>query len=213
MSDESDVEKKPQSNRSFYLLGLFILIGLIGLTGQYLYWKYKGATKETNITAARPMDNKLSLAIHDYDHWTETLPDQKMNVDHDLTSKGLIKIRAVLEAFPDSFKTSQSAKVQRDITTVGVMADSITYNWKSGRHADMIKIAFLKTLGVVTEINDKQHLGAETEITALRLKADAIDKKTLTLNQRDAVKDAFRQTDSLFKKIESGLQLKNQVDR
>jgi len=84
---------------------------------------------------------------------------------------------------------------------ISSLADSLTYNWKSGKHADMIKKALIKTAEVISSLGYTKVTAANHEVLELELKTRAIDPKTLTLNQRNAVKAAFEQTSNLFEKL------------
>jgi hypothetical protein len=203
----NDDDEKPHSNRIYYWLSAFILAGLVALVGQYLLWKYKTSNTEKSVTLNAPLKNeKLLSAIRDYIQWTDALPNDKMDIDHELTRTGLRKIAAVFAAYPDSLAGDKATQVQSEIGKINTLADSLNYNWKSGKHADMIKTAFSTTIDAVTSLNWLKYPAVNAEIAILRLKIDAIDKKILTLEQRDVVKDAFKQTKSVFKKLEFSLQ-------
>lgn len=197
----SDNENTPRKHRTVYWLGASILFGILALIGQYLYWKYKeGLSTKEITTAVKPKDNRLYLAVHDYIQWTDSLRNRTMDYDHELTRTGLRKISAVLAVSTDSLGTDRAPQVQNDIAGIRAMADSITYYWRSGRHADMIKKAFSMTIDASTLLGIGKSPAAKTALSGLQTKTEAISKETLTLHQRDAVKDAFEQTAVLFAK-------------
>lgn len=71
-------ENKPHKNRIFYWLGGFIILGLLVLTGQYLYWKYiSGEPKKIVNQPVVHEDTRLFSAIKDYRQWTTSLSEKK----------------------------------------------------------------------------------------------------------------------------------------
>ncbi|RYE29799.1 MAG: hypothetical protein EOP42_13585 [Sphingobacteriaceae bacterium] len=195
MTEETE-ETKPRKNRIFYWLGGFIIVGLLVLTGQYLYWKFLSSdSKEPVNRTLAYKDTKLSAAIKDYGNWSASLAGKKMDVDHELTQTGLNKIANILDLMSAN---QNNNTVHADISRIYGLADSITYNWKSGKHADMIKLAFAKTTDVMSALQLKQKPAFAKEINVLKLKVKQIDTDTLTLNQRDQVKDVFNQTASVL---------------
>ncbi len=196
MTEES---KKP-SNRIFYWLGGFIVFGLLAIAGMFYYIKNKHFdSDEQPLNPNAP--GKIAMAIDNYDRWVQTLPDRRMNVDHELTSDGLTKIASVLALMADSSITHEKSQVRANIDTIKLMADSITVDWKSGRHSDMIKKAFNKTADCTLLLSKNQDTDFKNAQGNLTESIKAIDKKTLTLNQRDEVKTAFKQTGEVFKKM------------
>ncbi|RYY05888.1 MAG: hypothetical protein EOP43_07825 [Sphingobacteriaceae bacterium] len=191
-------ENKPRKNRIFYWLIGFIILGLLVLTGQYLYWKFIGGEPKKTVNQPVVQDTKLSSAIKDYRQWTTALAGKKMDVSHELTQAGLNKIADVLDLMSDSLANRNTTTIHADINSIRSLADSITYNWKSGKHADMIKLAFSKTADVLTDLQSTHKPVFNKGIQALKLEIKDIDTNTLTLNQRDQVKDAFKQTAFVF---------------
>ncbi|RYE25133.1 MAG: hypothetical protein EOP45_05095 [Sphingobacteriaceae bacterium] len=193
-------ENKPQKNRIFYWLGAFIIVGLLTLSGQYLYWKFiSGNVREPVNHALADQDTKLSSAIKDYGQWSASLADKKMDVSHELTKTGLDKIANVLTLMSAENSVNQdNDAIHTDINRIHGLADSITYNWKSGKHADMIKLAFSKTTDVLTDLQTTNKPVFTKEVQTLKLEIKDIDASTLTLKQRDQVKDAFKQTAFVF---------------
>ncbi len=193
-------EPKKRSNSIFYWLGGFIVFGLLAIAGMFFYIKNKHFDSDdqpVNHTAP----GKIAMAIDNYERWVQTLPDRRMNVDHELTSNGLTKITSILALMADSSITREKSQVRANIDTIKLMADSITVDWKSGRHADMIKKAFNKTADCTLLLSKNQDTDFKKAQGDLTESVKAIDKKTLTLNQRDEVKTAFKQTGEVFKKM------------
>ncbi|RYY30559.1 MAG: hypothetical protein EOP41_00350 [Sphingobacteriaceae bacterium] len=192
-------ENKPRKNRIFYWLGGFIILGLLVLTGQYFYWKFISIEPKKTVKQPVVQDTKLSSAIKDYQQWTISLADKKMDINHELTKTGLNKIADVLDLMSDSL-TNPNKTIHTDINSIRSHADSITYNWKSGKHADMIKLAFIKTADAITDLQPQNKPAFYKALQVLKLRINDIDTNTLTLNQREQVKDAFNQTASVFEK-------------
>lgn len=174
-------EPEKRSNGIFYWLGGFIVFGLLAIAGMYFYIKYKHFADDTTpVNHTGP--GKIAMAIDDYNRWVDALPDRRMNVDHELTSNGLAKLASVLSLMADSSTTSAKAEVRPDIDTIKLMADSITHHWKSSRHADMIKKAFIKTSDGIAILSKNQSTDFKTAQYSLTKSVNAIDRKTLTLN-------------------------------
>lgn len=123
-----------------------------------------------------------------------------MDVSHELTQTGLNKIADVLDLMSDSLADQNNNTIHADISSIRSLADSITYNWKSGKHADMIKLAFSKTADALTNLQKTNKPAFIKEVQALKLEIKDIDTIALTLNQRDQVKDAFKQTALVFER-------------
>lgn len=192
-------EPKKRSNSIFYWLGGFIVFGLLAIGGMYLYIKNKHFASDehhVNHTTA----GKIAMAIDEYDRWVDALPERRMNVDHELISNGFTKIASVLSLMADSSTTREKGRARADIETIKLMADSITVNWKSGRHADMITKAFDKTADCILILSKTRNDDFDNERNNLLEKVKAINDETLTLNQRDEVKAAFKQTANVLKK-------------
>lgn len=175
-------ENKPHKNRIFYWLGGFIILGLLVLTGQYLYWKFISGSSRMPVNHTLVYkDTKLSSAIKDYGQWTTSLAGKKMDVNHELTQAGLNKIADVLDLMSDSLANQNNTTIHADINSIRSLSDSITYNWKSGKHADMIELAFSKTADVLTDLQTTNKPVFNKEIQALKLEIKDIDVSTLTL--------------------------------
>ncbi|QJD95421.1 hypothetical protein HH214_05815 [Mucilaginibacter robiniae] len=199
----TDITDRPHSNTILYWLSGFIVVGLLAVGGQYVYWKLaeNSGSKAGHSVAVRSANNQLSSAIYRYEQWLMVLPARKMTFDHNLTKTGLYRIADVLSALPDSTASETQFQVHAEVMSIRHLADSLTFNWKSGRHADMIKKAFYITADVVdTQRANKLQTGISST-AALRAKIDVMDEKTLTLNQKGTVRDVFAEVGTLFRNI------------
>lgn len=193
-------ERKNQKNNGFYWPVGFIVFGLVALACIFLYLKYfthPDNEKHANY-AIQARKDSISMAIGDFQKWTKGLPDHRMNIDHELTSTGLRKIANILFLI-DTLRTNSTGPAKANIDSIRMMADSVTFNWKSGRHADMIKEGFTKTADVITTLFPNKTPALAHAVDDLKLKMQDINQKVLTLNQRDEVKAAFQQTAEVFR--------------
>ena len=189
-------------NKIYYWLGGVILVCLLAIGGQYLYWKYLSGDKNTqaqNYALVKPNKEALS-AISDYVKWTDTIDRNKMSLDHQFTQTGLKKIANVLSLMAHT-TPSAGGEVSAATEQIRITADSLTYNWKSGHHADMIKKSFELTVSVLKKLQNDGFQSVGPEMAVLTNKVDAIVVKTLTLDQRGEIKSAFRQTGIVFQKL------------
>lgn len=197
--NEQDV---PRRNKGLFWLGAVIFILLLITVAIYVYRKYDGeryVRQPVNYGKASS-NTKFSSAVNDFINWTDSLPDKRMNTDHNLTSTGLIKIANILTLYTGAINDNDQS-VCDNITYVRSMSDSVSINWKSGRHADMIKHALTKTASVISETPDGSSPRVQEELDLLKTKIADIDIKTLTLDQRDDVKNAFMQVAVVLKEL------------
>ncbi|WP_158829537.1 hypothetical protein [Mucilaginibacter lacusdianchii] len=193
-------EPQKRNKSTFYWLGGFIVVGLLAIAGFYFYLKYfahPNSEPHANYAKQARRQN-ISSAIDDYTKWATALPDRRMNMDHGLTSKGLHKIASVLTLMVDSVSAGNQTRAKADVDTIRMMADSVTQNWRSGRHADMIRKAFLKTADALALRQQHRSSAVDQSVDSLVQQAQKINPETLTLNQRDEVKSAFIQTARIF---------------
>ena len=119
-------------------------------------------------------------------------PEVEMNLDHDYTCKGLKLMANALAAMANEYDLD-NVNVMATTKTLKEKAAILDNDWKSTKHADHIKEAFIAATGTMSEIQ-KAHLPSMAgRINTLRQEAMDVDPSTLTLDQKEDVKSFFRQ--------------------
>ena len=119
-------------------------------------------------------------------------PQVEMNLDHDYTCKGLNLMAAALMAMENQYDLDD-VNVKKTAMMLKQKADILDNDWRSTKHADHIKEAFMAATESMSAIQSAYIPGMATRINKLKQEARDVDPKTLTLSQKEDVKSFFRQ--------------------
>ena len=146
---------------------------------------------EVRAMSVADRNTMATMAVSKFNTFVEN-PEVEMNLDHDYTCKGLKLMANALAGMANEYDLD-NANVMSTVRTLKQKADILDNDWKSTKHADHIKEAFMAATSTMSEIQ-KAHLPAmATRIDKLKQEAMDVDPKTLTLNQKEDVKTFFRQ--------------------
>lgn len=115
-----------------------------------------------------------------------------MGVHHEYSSIALKALANSLVALSREQGMTGDVAIESSTQFIREQANAITEDWKSTKHADMIRAAAMTASEVIDEIQDANFPNMEDEVAELTEMAKAIDAETLTLDQKSAVKRFYR---------------------
>ncbi|WP_026632453.1 hypothetical protein [Dyadobacter alkalitolerans] len=121
----------------------------------------------------------------------------KMELDHAYASEALGKMTSAVSAMAGEVDFD----IKGDLDAVNEAATKITKDPFDTSHADQIRKAAEILSGVLQNIQVAKYPGLANEAGEVSSAAMAIDPKTLTLDQKDAVKNFFAKGADLLEKM------------
>lgn len=120
-------------------------------------------------------------------NYTEDMKGE-MGLHHEFSHEALTYLASATEAVASAYNVDASDNVSR----VKTLADEITKDPYATDHADKIRMAALMITETMENVGDRGFGDSlDDEIEALRKEAQAINSKTLTLNQKEDVRSYF----------------------
>lgn len=139
-----------------------------------------------------------------YDYFMKSISkiDANMNLDHDYSNLALRSLANNLHSFAVENGIDQNVDLRKKVVFIKNKAEQITKNPTSTKHADMIKAAAL-SITEAMEIINEENFDNSIVLEDLKEAAQNIDKSTLTLEQKSAVKDFFREAANALKSMKA----------
>ncbi|WP_373493764.1 hypothetical protein [Aquiflexum sp.] len=123
-------------------------------------------------------------------------PDQ-MGLDHDFTNEALLRLTNATSAMADEI----GYDIQKDLDEVRSHADKITRDPFETTHANSIRKSADILSNVLQNMQKKAFPGLTSEANGVKNAATAIEPEVLTLDQREDVKNFFRESADLLEKM------------
>ena len=147
---------------------------------------------DNDATAVTVANNTMAtMAVSKFNTFVAN-PEVEMNLDHDYTCKGLKLMAGALTAMENEYDLDD-VNVRKTAMLLKQKADILDNDWRSTKHADHIKEAFMAATESMSAIQQAYLPGMATRINQLKSEARDVDPSTLTLNQKEDVKSFFRQ--------------------
>ncbi len=188
---EIKIEKK-KSALPWVLLGL----GIIALLLYFFVFKTNN-TEVANAPAASLIDvQENNSTVTAYVNFISS-DTNKMSIDHSYTNEALLKLTNAINAMADQV----GYNVKADLDKAKEYADKITNDPFETSHADAIRKAADILSTAMQNMQQAKYPGLENEVADVNSAAAAINPATLTLDQKDAVKNFFSKTSYLLGKM------------
>jgi len=123
-------------------------------------------------------------------------PDS-MGLDHEFTNEALLKLTNATSALANEVDYD----IQKDLDKVKTHGDKITKDPFDTTHANSIRMSAEILANVLQNIQQKAFANLESEAAVVIKSALAIDNEALTLNQKEDVKNFFRNSADLLEKM------------
>lgn len=122
-----------------------------------------------------------------------------MGLDHEFTSEALSRLTNASSATADEI----GYDIQKDIDQVKTLSEKITRDPFETTHANSIKEAAGILAGVLQNMQQSAFPGLESEADEVENAVTAIETDVLTLEQKEEVKNFFRESADLLEKMNS----------
>lgn len=125
------------------------------------------------------------------------ISEEKMSLDHAYTNEALLKLIEATNAKANEV----GYEVQADLEKVKEYAKMISKDPFETTHADNIRKADDILTNVLQNIQKAKYPGLADEVEELKRASASINPETLTLEQKDAVKNYFAKASDLLQKM------------
>ncbi|GAA4400745.1 hypothetical protein GCM10023187_14240 [Nibrella viscosa] len=212
-----DIEKKSGGTVWPWLLGLLLLIAVLA----FIFWPRDNTRDEVAVTdnteqrvgtsnAYATEDvtttGTMAPAVRSYVDWATSISVQgEMGLDHQFTRTGLMNLADALAAVSLKAPNVNRQQVDNKLSRMRTMANDITDNWESTQHADKIKRAFQASVDVFDELQQSSFPNLNGDVASVRQAVEQMDTNTLTLDQKNKVKDVFRESADVLEKMSRNL--------
>ena len=126
----------------------------------------------------------------DYELYTVEMTGE-MGLDHEFSHNALNKLANVTASLAAAHGMSADVNMKAKKDKIKMAAEEITKDPYATNHADMIKMAAMSITDALESIQEAKYPGFEGAIAEVRNAAQDISKATLTLNQKEDVRDFF----------------------
>jgi len=127
---------------------------------------------------------------NDYETYTTTMTGE-MGLDHEFSHNALMKLANATSALVASHGMTADVNMRAKMDKIRMAANAITKDPYATNHADMIKMAAMNITDALSSVQAAKYPGYEGAISEVRNSAQDISKATLTLNQKEDVRDFF----------------------
>lgn len=183
-SGKTNENKTPQI--VYWLLGTIVLVGFI-LT----YWPQEDT--RIKLRGNLKLSDGAMDVVNAYLRWTEEASGSNMNISHDFTADGLMKMADALSVLSKSVSNKIAKDSEPGIDTIKKVATLIIENPKSSEHADMLKKAFIASEEVLTLVQNYSFPKLKDEIKILNQKISAVKQNKFMLEQKNEIIDIHQQ--------------------
>lgn len=148
--------------------------------------------ESTEIRQVAPNNSTVST----YVNFIKENPDQ-MGLDHDFTNEALLKLTNATSAMANEI----GYDIQKDLEAVRTHAEKISRDPYETTHANSIRKSAEILATVLQNIQQKAFSGLASEANEVKNAATAIDPDILTLDQKEDVKNFFKESADLLEKM------------
>lgn len=115
----------------------------------------------------------------------------EMGKDHEYTAQGIQRLSAALTALADE-TAPDDVDISQKKERMQQSAQRLQQDPESTQHANMIRSTFLEAADLMESIQQRSFPDQESKVEDVRSAAEEIDTDTPTLEQKDDVKDFFK---------------------
>ena len=134
-----------------------------------------------------------------YSMWVNN--EANMGRHHEFTQEGLRNLAQAISYTAEYNNLSNDIEVNAEVEKIRSMANDITNDWQSTDHGNKINKAFTQAANVIDKIQDKKFQNLNSDVDELKNLANEVDPKTLTLNQKEGVKNFFEKADNVLSEM------------
>ncbi len=185
MASEKTNENKT-AHIVYWLLGTIALVGII-----FTYWPQEDT--RTKLRGNLKLSDGAMDVVNNYLRWTDEASGSNMDISHDFTADGLMKMADALSVLSKSVSNKIAKDAEPGIDTIKEVANLIVENPQSSGHADMLKKAFKASEEVLTLVQNYSFPKLKEEIKILNQKISAVKENELMLEQKKEVIDTHLQ--------------------
>lgn len=136
------------------------------------------------------LGNNFVEYANDYESYTVNM-DGNMGLDHDFSHEALTKLANTTAALVTAHGLGDETNVMEQKRMVVSAADSIMKDPYATTHADNIRSAAMGITGMLETVQQRDYPEFADAIAQVRTSAEAITPESLTLNQKEDVRDFF----------------------
>ncbi len=126
----------------------------------------------------------------DYETYTTNMTGD-MGLDHEFSHNALMKLANTTAALATAHGLGNDVNVMAKKKMIMENANGITKDPYATNHADMIKAAAMSISDILGQVQKAKYPGLDGAVSEVRNAAMDITKETLTLNQKEDVRDFF----------------------
>lgn len=175
------------------VIGILIYLFAFSGDGNETENREQSRTEEVTTTRQVALNNSTVIA---YVSFIKDDPNQ-MSLDHDFTNEALLKLTNATSAMADEI----GYDIQKDLEEVRTHADKITRDPFETTHSDSIRKSAEILANVLQNMQQKAFSSLTSESNNVKNAAIAIEPETLTLDQKEDVKNFFRESADLLEKM------------
>lgn len=195
---EIHVDKKKNPSFWPWILGLIVLVGLIWVLAEVFegdddieepvvaeeVQEVEEPVMEIERTSAAP-------AVEEFIRFANENADvEDMALDHEYTSNGIEKLTEALNSLALA-EAGNNVNIEAKRQTLMQAANSIEEDPMAGTHANSIRDAFIAAADLMQAVQEQKYPDLANQVSEVKTAAENVDPETLTLNQKDAVKNFF----------------------
>lgn len=197
-------DKKNNNNNPIWpwILGLLLLVGVIWAAVELLgddEPEREMAAVETPVIIEEERVVNEDVAyygpVQEYVNFVQSdasnNPD--MGLDHEYTSEGIQKLKTALVAIADE-QAAGDVNIEQKKETLNQAADNIQTDPMSTEHANSIKSAFTAAADLMDALQERSFPNLNNDVQEVQDAANSIETGTQTLNQKDQVKEFFKES-------------------
>jgi hypothetical protein len=175
---------------------IFLLLGIVAAIW-FFFFRNDGSIMQEGSTETEINNmQKNNSVVSEYVLFIDNDPNV-MGLDHEYTSEAIDKLTLAVEAKAKE----QNIDIAADIANVMSFADQIKKDPTATNHSDKIRSAANLLSKALVQLQQQKFPNLATEATATGEAASAIDPKVLTLDQREVVKNFFKEAADLLEKM------------
>lgn len=207
-----NIEKKENTPIWPWILGILALLVILAL----VFWPSDDAERRDNMdrdttgrvdarsdNAAQPAGT-VSQPVQAYITWAQASAGE-MGIDHEYTHDGLDKMTAAIASIAQQTKDVDKQEFQDQFNKIEKKADNITHDPNSTEHADMIIAAFKTNTNLLEEVQESSFPDMEGDVDKIEDAVEKLQASTLTLEQKDEVKNVFRQIAEVLERMDRSI--------
>ncbi len=209
-----DVEKKNRGFSWLYILALLLFLLVLAI----LFWPKSTSTSQDDVpglAATEAMtasddtyatddstggNATMAQPVRSYVDWSATMSGRES--DQAFTKSGLMSLADALAAVAERAPNLNRDQINNKLSTMRNKASAITGNWESTAHASKIREAFWASADVFDAIQQSSFPDLKQDVQGLRNEIQRLDAQALTQDQKNKVKDVFREASDVLQKME-----------